>query len=376
MKIFFTITFIILFTFSTIRLAVNARDNSISNEIDMGSTTPINQIANFYLNGTNPVELGKVNWLRNFDEAVKRAKKLNKTILVLFQEVPGCSTSSGYGREVLSHPLIVDAIQSLFVPVAIYNNHGGDDYKTLRSFGEPSWNNPVVRIITPERNELAPRLSGDYSQLKLVNRILRALKESNETAPPYLELLAQELRAKSSNIEEATFAMHCFWEGEAKLGNIEGVISTKPGFMNGHEVVEILYDPEVTSYAELISKANAEKVANHVFVKDNKQKDVVEKITAGSSISEKSTFRADDDPKHYLAHTFLKYVPMTQLQSARVNAAIAQGKSPEQLLSPSQLQLLEFIKKHPDLNWPNAVDSSDYVTAWNSSMTIVSNYYK
>lgn len=374
MKIFFTITFIILCTFSTIRLAVNARDNSISNEIDMGSTTPINQIANFYLNGTNPVELGKVNWLRNFDEAVKRAKKLNKTILVLFQEVPGCSTSSGYGREVLSHPLIVDAIQSLFVPVAIYNNRDGDDYKTLRSFGEPSWNNPVVRIITPERNELAPRLSGDYSQLELVNRILQALKESNETAPPYLELLAHELRAKSNNVEEATFAMHCFWEGEAKLGNIEGVISTKPGFMNGHEVVEVLYDPEVTSYAELISKA--EKVANHVFVKDNKQKDVVEKITAGSSISEKSTFRADDDPKHYLAHTFLKYVPMTQLQSARVNAAIAQGKSPEQLLSPSQLQLLEFIKKHPDLNWPNAVDSSDYVTAWNSSMTIVSNYYK
>ena len=210
MKIFFTITFIILFTFSTVRLSVNANDNSISNEIDMGSTTPINQIANFYLNGTNPVELGKVNWLRNFDVAV-----------------------------------------------------------------------------------------------------------------------------------------------------------------------EVLYDPEVTSYAELISKAKVEKVANHVFVKDNKQKEAVEKITAGSSISEKSTFRADDDPKHYLAHTFLKYVPMTQLQSARVNAAIAQGKSPEQLLSPSQLQLLEFIKKHPDLNWrPNAVDSSDYITAWNSSMTIVSNYYK
>lgn len=75
MKTFFTIIFIILCTFSAIRLAANARDNSISNEIDMGSTTPINQIGNFYLNGTNPVELGKVNWLRNFDEAVKRAKK-------------------------------------------------------------------------------------------------------------------------------------------------------------------------------------------------------------------------------------------------------------------------------------------------------------
>ena len=52
----------------------------------------------------SPVELGEVDWIRNFDEATTKAKKLNKPLLVLFQEVPGCSTSSGYGKNVLSPP--------------------------------------------------------------------------------------------------------------------------------------------------------------------------------------------------------------------------------------------------------------------------------
>ena len=36
-----------------------------------------------------PVELGKVAWLRDYDQAVQQAKQENKPILILFQEVPG-----------------------------------------------------------------------------------------------------------------------------------------------------------------------------------------------------------------------------------------------------------------------------------------------
>lgn len=38
---------------------------------------------------TNPVELGRVAWLRNFDQAHAAAAKSKKPILLLFQEVPG-----------------------------------------------------------------------------------------------------------------------------------------------------------------------------------------------------------------------------------------------------------------------------------------------
>jgi Thioredoxin-like/Peptide methionine sulfoxide reductase len=186
-----------------------------------------------------PIELGKVNWLRNFDEAVKQSQQQNKPLLVLFQEVPGCSTASGYGKNVLSQPLIVEAVESLFVPLAIYNNIGRHDSTVLTSFGEPSWNNPVIRIMTPDRKELAPRLSGDYSQLGIVNSMIRALENNNQTVPDYLRLLKRELSARASGTEKALFAMSCFWSGEEALGRIEGVVSTNPGFIKGHEAVEV-----------------------------------------------------------------------------------------------------------------------------------------
>jgi len=113
-------------------------------------------------------------------------------------------------------PLIVEAIETLFVPAAIYNNNKGEDERVLESFGEPSCNNPVVRIMTPERKELVLRLSGDYTKAGLVGAMITALESNNKTVPPYLSLLAQELNVKSGSRERAVFAMHCFWIGGGK----------------------------------------------------------------------------------------------------------------------------------------------------------------
>ena len=38
---------------------------------------------------SQPVEVGRVDWLRNLDEAKKVAKAADKPILLLFQEIPG-----------------------------------------------------------------------------------------------------------------------------------------------------------------------------------------------------------------------------------------------------------------------------------------------
>jgi hypothetical protein len=37
----------------------------------------------------NPVELGRIAWLRNFDQALETAKTKRLPVLLLFQEVPG-----------------------------------------------------------------------------------------------------------------------------------------------------------------------------------------------------------------------------------------------------------------------------------------------
>ena len=37
----------------------------------------------------NPVELGRVHWLRRHDQALLRARETGRPVLALFQEVPG-----------------------------------------------------------------------------------------------------------------------------------------------------------------------------------------------------------------------------------------------------------------------------------------------
>ena len=318
-----------------------------------------------------PVELGEVEWIRNFDEATTKAKKLNKPLLVLFQEVPGCSTSSGYGKNVLSHPLIVEAIETLFVPAAIYNNNKGEDERVLESFGEPSWNNPVVRIMTPELKELVSRLSGDYTKAGLVGAMITALESNNKTVPPYLSLLAQELNVKSGSRERAVFAMHCFWIGEGKLANIKGVISTKPGFMGGYEVVELEFNPEIVSFEDLVKKGKLNNVASHIFTVNSGQSVVAKDIVGEGSVSPRSSFRADSRPKYYLSGTLYRYVPMTNLQIARVNASLGSLRSPDSFLSPRQLELYKYIENHQELNWPNSLRSSDFNTAWNKTISLL-----
>ncbi len=320
-----------------------------------------------------PVELGQVDWIRNFDEAAAKAKQENKPLLVLFQEVPGCSTSSGYGKNVLSHPLIVEAIETLFVPVAVYNNHGGEDEQVLKSFGEPSWNNPVVRIITPDRKELVPRLNGDYTKAGLVRAMITALENDNKAVPPYLSLLAQELNVNNGRSERAVFAMHCFWVGEGKLANVNGVISTKPGFMGGHEVVELEFNPDIISYGDLVNKAKSQNVARHIFTENTEQSSIAKEIVGESSVSPKTTFRADSRPKYYLSGTSYKYVPMTNTQLARVNAAIGGLQSPIVFLSPRQLEIYNYIEAHQDLSWPNLVSSSDFNASWDRTLSLLNN---
>jgi hypothetical protein len=224
--------------------------------------------------------------------------------------------------------------------------------------------------MATDRKELAPRLSGDYSKLGLVTLMIRALENDNRTVPNYLRLLKEELNARVSGMDKAVFAMSCFWSGEETLGRIDGVISTNPGFMKGHEVVEVEYDSDLISYNDLLNRARHGQAADHVFVNDGNQKNVAEKVVGKSSVSDITDFRPDSDPKHYLSQTIYKYIPMTSLQASRVNAAIGSDTSPDNYLSPRQLELLKYVKNHPEIKWQSTV-GLDFPDAWESAMTLM-----
>ncbi len=183
----------------------------------------------FFNTPNNPKELGNVNWNRDYDEAIKLVESKNKPVLILFQEIPGCKTCVSYGEQVLTNPLIVDAIEELFIPVAIYNNRDGSDLKTLKKFNEPAWNNPVIRIVDQDGKDAAERVNGDYSLKGITSAMIEALKKTKKVIPKYLRLLNQETISRSHELKTVTFSMYCFWKGEAILGKLNGVISTIPG---------------------------------------------------------------------------------------------------------------------------------------------------
>ena len=139
-------------------------------------------------------ELGKVAWYRDFDQALAHSSKEDKPVFILFQEVPGCLTCRNYGKGVLSHSVIVETIEEYFIPLAIFNNKGGKDSEVLKRYDEPSWNNPVVRIVDAKGKNLIRRIAGDYSIARVAQEMIRVLAERQKTIPLDLHNLAKGLR--------------------------------------------------------------------------------------------------------------------------------------------------------------------------------------
>jgi len=299
-----------------------------------------------------PPELGSIAWQRDFDAAAKKARSSNKPVLVLFQEVPGCHTCVSYGQNVLSHPLVVEAAETLFVPVAVYNNVEGPDRKTLKSFEEKTWNNPVVRIVAADRTPLAPRLSENYTLSGLVETMIQALERRNHAVPEYLKLLGHEAKARRAGLERATFVMHCFWEGEAALGRLPATVQTLPGFVDKLEVVDVHFDPRVMSYEQLVREARKMDCASRVYTHGEKQQRVAAKILSDAAQPLRGDVRADKVPKYYLANSVFRHVPMTETQAVRVNAALGLKKDAERFLSPRQRLMLDVIVAAPNSGWP------------------------
>lgn len=291
---------------------------------------------------TQEEELGKVNWLRDYDEALALAQEENKDVLILFQEVPGCATCRNYGHNVLSHPLMVEAIENSFVPLAIFNNKGGKDKEILEKYKEPSWNNPVVRIVDVEEQNVVPRISNDYSAATLSLRMKQALVLKKEIVPEYLNLLVEELTATQANrVDEKYFKMYCFWTGEKELGKLDGVLSTQSGFMNYSEVVKVNYDSRQISESEL------------------------EKAAARNNFKpiDKGSYKlAANDLHYYLQHTDYKYLPLTELQKTKINSLLGNNKPGEKYLSPTQKKWLAELRYSTQKN--TSLVHTEFAEAW------------
>jgi hypothetical protein len=213
----------------------------------------------------NPIEVGHVNWSRDYQGALQASRRSGKPVFLFFQEVPGCLGCQDFGRQVLTHPLLVEAVEDEFIPVLVYNNRRtGMDAQLLKQYGEPSWNYQVIRFVDANERDLIPRRDRIWDLGSLAARMVESLQAADREVPLYLSSLAVEY--DTNNLRTTVFGMYCFWTGEYELGSISGVVATEAGFYRGREVTQVTYHNEQLALADLIGEAADRECARTVYL--------------------------------------------------------------------------------------------------------------
>ncbi len=317
----------------------------------------------------SPPELGAVRWVRDFDVAATRARERGLPLLVVFTEVPGCDTCVGFGAEVLSHPLIVEAAENLFVPVAVLNNVEGPDKAVLESFKEPAWANPVVRIMSPDRADLVPRIGDDWTVGAVASAMVAALTKGESKAPGYLLTLREEEESKGRTLETVLFEVKDTAVAEAKIGALGAVIRTRIGTRDGASVLEATFDPARQDYLSLLRTVWRMNVATAVVYSHDLRTEETRRAFGPSGAKRGSTefTEAAEPGLARLRESPYRAVPMTPVQALRVNSALHAGRDADQFLSPRQVRFRGTAMQHPGAAWPIVAGVSDLAKAFDEA---------
>lgn len=287
----------------------------------------------------NPIEIGTVHWGRDLDDAQRISAETGQPIFVLFQEVPGCSGCQDFGRRVLSHPLLVEAIEDEFLPVLVLNNRSGADAALLQRFGEPAWNFQVVRFLDATGNDIIPRKDRVWTVGALAERMISVLRAVQRPVPKYLEAVA--LESLGNSLADVAFASHCFWVGETEIGQIDGVVTTEAGWLEGREVTRVVFDPSILSLQQLADQAREADSAIKVYVPDGMTR-ALRGFKTGKLGTSYRPAETSDQKKQLEGWPALRRVPdLTNMQKTKLNgfAPISRNKALE-WLSPRQRRAL------------------------------------
>lgn len=261
--------------------------------------------------------------------------------------------------------MLVEALEDEFIPLLVFNNKPGRDDELRERFAEPAWNNPVVRFLDASGKDLLARRDGIWSSAAVATRLVEALTAAKRPVPAYLANLAAEMAEPRA---QALFTMYCFWEGEATFGALAGVVATTavdvPAAASGtgklEEGVLVDYLPSRVTRAELIAAWKGLACADRDLCDDAR-------ALAAATPAKPS------DRKHALRATPLWQLPMTPLQQARANAAIASGGDPLAAQSPRQRRLASRLEDASEfaraqLAEIEPAESLEGFTAWHAQV--------
>lgn len=153
--------------------------------------------------------------------------------------------------------------------------------------------------------------------------------------------------APPSKTETAVFSMYCYWTGEASIGEVPGVVSTRIGSLGGNEVVEVEYDPARTDVGRLAQALKRRNSFYALIVPDREAAARASRLVPSSEIEIRSgRVRYTEEPKHSLrvVHPELLELDLTEAQAIALNTWSHFGGPMPDVLTPEQRAKLKKAK--------------------------------
>ena len=285
-------------------------------------------------------------------------------------------------ESVLHNPLLIEAAESLFLPIACI----GDDNLTLPmtemlarrsnfiSIQEPLKNGPCIRIMTNSISRSRPAgtvsVKRELSVSSVALSMAEALRYLGRPVPTYLQLLSKQNIQRTmihdriySSKRNLYFSLNDFELGEAFFAGFDGVISIKSGRINGIKTIRISYDSTRISFSHLVYEAIHNKMAHRIYYATTDERVAIFTKSSDACVHFQTckllNFVEDCDSKHALRKTVLRFVPLSSIQSSLVNKLIFEDHFNEamHLLSPRQgLILRTILQSNTQSIIPDAVD--------------------
>jgi hypothetical protein len=313
-------------------------------------------------------ELGCINFhFAAFHNALDDSRKTCRPVLLVQAEIPGDTDA---GREIFSHPLIVEAADSLFTTV--FNKDEDYSCSASRSASRKS-RRTRVGFFDELGIEIGQSLSADMlTRAGIAEAMIATLEACDQPVPvpKYLRLLYDEERGRIKPgplglpvpcYHRAVFGMDDSTLGEVEFAGLEGVISTRAGFVTRQKVVEVIYDRGRLSFGSVIHYALKHRIGDIIYYQTNDERISalieIKRVKESPEVTEfLGIIQLDKDSKRALRKSPLRFVPLTDLQATRANRLAHLNRFDEamHLLSPRQEMI--FMQAREKNSFKDVVD--------------------
>jgi hypothetical protein len=139
------------------------------------------------------------------------------------------------------------------------------------------------------------------------------------------------------------FSQYCFWTGEMKLGQIDGVVRTEAGFFQGREVTLVDYDPARISLESLVGRAKEAGVADRIHLPAGSQFTgaTIAGVVVDAPLDRSYRAAPASDQKKQLEGTPYASLELSPEQATKVNAfaTLNPARAREWLTAPQRAKL-------------------------------------